>query len=182
MEKDYLKNLKSEQDKVTNRLNELVIKSVNEQNLISQNLANEPQDLLTQGEALADKVASFGGSWKFIILFGSIILAWIVINTIILTTNKAFDPYPFILLNLVLSCLAALQAPVIMMSQNRQSDKDRKQAQNDYMVTLKTEIELKTLDEKINLLMKEQMNFFLELEKNQLNILSRIEQHIDPGK
>ena len=181
MKNDYLKKLTEEQDTLIKKLNEVVLKSLHDKDLIAQNLADAPKDTLTPGEALADKVASFGGSWKFIILFGGIIVVWIFVN-IALLGSKAFDPYPFILLNLVLSCLAALQAPVIMMSQNRQSDKDRKQAQNDYMVTLKTEIELSGLDEKMNLLMKEQMNFFMELEKNQLEMLSRIEKNLQKNK
>ncbi len=181
MKNDYLKKLSEEQDSLLIKLNEVVIKSLHDKDLIAQNLANEPKEILTTGEALADKVASFGGSWKFIIIFITVMFVWIIANITFLS-SKAFDPYPFILLNLVLSCLAALQAPVIMMSQNRQSDKDRKQAQNDYMVTLKTEIELNGLDEKMNLLMKEQMNFFMELEKNQLEILSRIEKSLQKNK
>lgn len=107
----------------------------------------------TFGERLADKVAEFGGSWTFIISFGTILLSWIVMNTWLLRQH-AFDPYPYILLNLVLSCLAAIQAPIIMMSQNRQETKDRQRAQNDYIINLKAEIEVRNLHEKVDALTK----------------------------
>lgn len=105
----------------------------------------------TAGERIADKVASFGGSWTFIILFCGVILAWIALNTWVLFT-RAFDPYPYILLNLFLSCVAALQAPVILMSQNREAARDRQRAEEDYEVNLKAELEIKALHEKIELL------------------------------
>ena len=103
------------------------------------------------GERLADKVAEFGGSWTFIISFGTILLSWIAINTWLLRQH-AFDPYPYILLNLVLSCLAAIQAPIIMMSQNRQETKDRQRAQNDFLINLKAEVEVRDLQAKVDAL------------------------------
>jgi uncharacterized membrane protein len=102
------------------------------------------------GERLADKVASFGGSWTFIILFGAVLAVWVIVNTTVLSAARAFDPYPFIFLNLVLSMLAAVQAPVIMMSQNRQAERDRLAAANDYDVNIKAEIEIMALHEKLD--------------------------------
>ena len=108
----------------------------------------------TFGQKAADGIAKFAGSWAFIFTFVGVLIAWMVIN-IILATN-AFDPYPFILLNLVLSCVAAIQAPLIMMSQNRQEEKDRRRAENDYKVNLKTEIMIEDLYDKINIIIAKQ--------------------------
>ena len=131
----------------------------------------------TFGQKIADNVAAFGGSWKFIILFGFFILVWITAN-IYLLLNKGFDPYPFILLNLILSCLAALQAPVIMMSQNRQEEKDRERAKKDYMINLKSELEIRMLHEKLDHLIMHQQEELIEIQKVQIemmnDILSRI--------
>lgn len=121
---------------------------------------------------MADKVASFGGSWTFILSFGVVLVCWIAMNVIMAT--KAFDPYPFILLNLVLSCIAALQAPVIMMSQNRKEEKDRKRAENDYIINLKAEIEIRNLHQKLNLLMEEQFDSLLEIQRYQTEMLEDI--------
>ena len=118
---------------------------------VSKNINEFHDDHLAFGQKVADKIAAFGGSWPFIILFGIAISGWILINTIFLIKNP-FDPYPFILLNLFLSCLAAIQAPIIMMSQNRQAEKDRLTAANDYLVNLKTEIIIEDLHHKIDIL------------------------------
>ena len=134
-------------------------------------------DSRTVGQAVADSVAAFGGSWKFIIMFGVFILLWIMAN-IYLLVDKGFDPYPFILLNLILSCLAALQAPVIMMSQNRQEEKDRERAKKDYMINLKSELEIRMLHEKLDHLIMHQQEELIEIQKVQIemmnDILSRI--------
>lgn len=127
----------------------------------------------TVGQKVADKVAAFGGSWKFIILFGVFILLWIMAN-IYLLLNKGFDPYPFILLNLILSCLAALQAPVIMMSQNRQEEKDRERAKKDYMINLKSELEIRMLHEKIDHLIMHQQQELIEIQKVQIEMMNDI--------
>ena len=131
----------------------------------------------TVGQKVADNVAAFGGSWKFIIMFGVFILLWIMAN-IYLLMDKGFDPYPFILLNLILSCLAALQAPVIMMSQNRQEEKDRERAKKDYMINLKSELEIRMLHEKLDHLIMHQQEELIEIQKVQIemmnDILSRI--------
>lgn len=118
----------------------------------------------TYGQRVADKVASFGGSWTFIISFVFFLIVWICVNAFILL-NSAYDPYPFILLNLILSCIAALQAPVIMMSQNRQEEIDRKRAKNDYMINLKSELEIRMLHEKIDHLILHQEQSLLEIQK-----------------
>lgn len=139
-------------------------------------LADDPDDEvgnLTVGQRIADKVASFGGSWTFIIIFVSFLLLWIAANIFILA-NKGFDPYPFILLNLILSCVAALQAPVIMMSQNRQGEKDREKAQNDYMVNLKSELEIRMLHEKLDHLILHQEQSLIEIQKVQIDMMNDI--------
>ncbi len=129
----------------------------------------------TFGQRIADKVAAFGGSWTFIILFMMIIFVWININ-IFIFNDKGFDPYPFILLNLILSCLAALQAPVIMMSQNRQEEKDRFRAQNDYQINLKAETEIKQLHNKIDHLMLNYSQRMFEIQQIQIEMMEQILQ------
>ncbi|SHJ26916.1 Protein of unknown function [Clostridium cavendishii DSM 21758] len=131
---------------------------------ISSNINNAHDENLTLGQKTADKIAAFGGSWTFIITFGFILLVWIVGNAVVLN-QKAFDPYPFVFLNLILSCLAAIQAPIIMMSQNRQSERDRLTAANDYLVNLKSEIIVEDLHYKLDVLMERQEEYKKEQEK-----------------
>ena len=126
---------------------------------------------ITFGERVADHVASFGGSWTFILLFIAVLFGWMGLNITGLFLARPFDPYPFILLNLVLSCLAALQAPVIMMSQRRQEEKDRKRAENDYMVNLRAELEIRQLHEKIDHQMAKQWERLAELQQIQIELL-----------
>ena len=149
-----------------------VMSSFNENQLIVNKLEDESNPI-TFGQKIADKVASFGGSWTFIIAFGIFILIWIGSNIYFLA-NKGFDPYPFILLNLILSCLAALQAPVIMMSQNRQEEKDRERAKNDYMINLKSELEIRMLHEKLDHLMLHQQQELIEIQKVQIEMMNDI--------
>jgi uncharacterized membrane protein len=153
-----------------------VIDSLSEDKLLVSGVEDE-LGARTVGQKVADQVAGFGGSWKFIILFGVFIMLWILANIYILL-NKGFDPYPFILLNLILSCLAALQAPVIMMSQNRQEEKDRERAKKDYMINLKSELEIRMLHEKLDHLIMHQQEEMIEIQKVQIemmnDILSRI--------
>ena len=153
-------------------LEETVLNSMAEHTTLSDKIDAETQEL-SFGQRIADKVASFGGSWKFIISFGVFIFLWISAN-ILLYLNKGFDPYPFILLNLILSCLAALQAPVIMMSQNRQEEKDRERGKKDYMINLKSELEIRTLHEKVDHLIMHQQQELLEIQKVQIEMLSDI--------
>ena len=150
----YLAEMLEEEKGELTRLEEDVLRSLREQELLSSNINEEYSDSLTLGERLADRLADFGGSWKFILIFAGMLVVWICWNAY--QAAQAFDPYPFILLNLVLSCLAALQAPVIMMSQNRQEEKDRERAKNDYMINLKAELEIRTLHEKLDHLMTNQ--------------------------
>lgn len=162
-------------------LDKTVLSSMTDNTLLTDKLDDEDQKILTTGQMVADKVASFGGSWRFIILFGVFILIWIAANVYWLF-NKGFDPYPFILLNLILSCLAALQAPVIMMSQNRQEDKDRDRARKDYMINLKSELEIRTLHEKIDHFIMDQQQELLELQKTQIEMMNDILRQVDKSK
>ncbi len=169
---EYLEKILSTENEHLLKLHQLVADAMREQELISENLMHPPREMLSRGQQVADKVAAFGGSWTFIISFGVVLVSWIAVNIILAT--RAFDPYPFILLNLVLSCLAAIQAPVIMMSQNRQEEKDRQRAENDYLVNLKAEIEVRNLHQKMNLLMEEQFQTLLEIQRYQTELLEEL--------
>jgi uncharacterized membrane protein len=136
-------------------------------------IAEDEQEPRNFGQKVADQVADFGGSWTFIISFLFFILIWILANVYILL-NKGFDPYPFILLNLILSCIAALQAPVIMMSQNRQEEKDRKRAKKDYMINLKSELEIRMIHDKIDHLIMHQQQELIEIQKVQIEMMNDI--------
>jgi uncharacterized membrane protein len=156
-----------------------VVQSVAEKRKISRDLNRTFNDERTFGERLADRVASFGGSWTFIIIFGFILLVWIILNSFVLVRySDNFDPYPYILLNLFLSMLAALQAPVIMMSQNRQAAKDRLDAQHDYEVNLKAELEIMHLHQKIDDLRDRVLTDLLEMQKEQTALLNQIKTQI----
>ncbi len=151
-----------------------VLESIQNQETISSKInLMEGEDKFTIGQRLADRIASFGGSWKFIIIFGVFIFIWMIINIVVLAT-RAFDPYPFILLNLILSCLAALQAPVIMMSQNRQEDKDRERGKQDYMINLKSELEIRMLHEKLDHLIIHQQQELLNIQQVQVEMMGEI--------
>lgn len=173
--KKETKNLLDSEDEQLKKLQEIVRKTIDEEQLIINNLLHPPTDKLTRGQVISDKVANFGGSWAFIISFFVVLLFWIVFNTIALK-NFIFDPYPFILMNLILSCIAALQAPIIMMSQNRQEEKDRKRSENDYLINLKSELEIRALNQKIDLLLEEQIKILFDSQAKQLEILKNIEQ------
>jgi uncharacterized membrane protein len=154
-----------------------VVDALRNKTLLSDDPTDD-DDNSTFGQRIADVVASFGGSWTFIIIFVSILLIWIGVNAFIFL-NKGFDPYPFILLNLLLSCIAALQAPVIMMSQNRQGEKDREKAQNDYMINLKSELEIRMLHEKIDHLILHQEQSLIEVQKVQMDMMNDILSKLD---
>ena len=159
-------------------LEKTVLTSVTNNSTLTDKIDGEEKQSLTLGQRIADKVASFGGSWTFIISFGVFIFLWISVNVYWLV-NKGFDPYPFILLNLILSCVAALQAPVIMMSQNRQEDKDRERSKKDYMINLKSELEIRTLHEKIDHFIMDQQQELLELQKTQIEMMNDILKQIE---
>jgi uncharacterized membrane protein len=150
-----------------------VIESLREGEVLTRNVNLEFEEKRTVGQRLADRLAAFGGSWKFIIIFLSVLFGWIVLNSIVLITHR-FDPFPFILLNLILSSLAALQAPVIMMSQNRQEAKDRLRAQHDYQINLKAEIEIRGLHEKIDHLIFKQWQRLLEIQEIQTELMGEL--------
>ena len=176
MDKDISKLIKSEADQLT-KLQGIVQQSIAEEKLIIDNLLNPPSEILSSGDKISDKVAKFGGSWRFIISFLVVLILWIIYNSVVSETLK-FDVFPFILLNLILSCIAALQAPIIMMSQNRQEDKDRKRSENDYMINLKSELEIRSLHQKIDLLLQEQIKILFDSQAKQLEILKSIEARI----
>ena len=153
--------------------NEVIESLKQEEDHITTNINVEFDRRLTFGERVADRMAEFGGSWSFILTFTAILIGWITLNTISLLW-RPFDPYPYILLNLVLSCLAAIQAPVIMMSQNRQEAKDRMRSQHDYQVNLKAELEIRHLHEKIDHLLSHQWDRMIQIQEIQLDILSEL--------
>lgn len=150
-----------------------VLNSLHKGTTITDKVDDEDGKDDTFGQRIADKVAEFGGSWTFILSFLGFLVVWILINVLLLT-SKEFDPYPFILLNLILSCIAALQAPVIMMSQNRQEEKDRDRAKNDYMINLKSELEIRMLHEKIDHLIIQQEETLIQMQKEQIDRLNAI--------
>ena len=150
-----------------------VIKSIKNAEILSRNVEKDIPGRYTLGQRVADHVATFGGSWKFIGIFAGFILIWISINVYVLF-HRTFDPYPFILLNLILSCLAAIQAPVIMMSQNRQETKDRTRSENDYKVNLKAELEIKQLHEKLDHIIIHHNRRILEIQQIQIDLLQEI--------
>ena len=174
-------------EKLVNEVGELnvlkkqVVDSISKSELISDESLKSDTKKDTVGEKIADKVADFGGSWTFILSFVFFLLLWIGINAFIFM-NKGFDPYPFILLNLILSCVAALQAPIIMMSQNRQEAKDRERAKNDYMVNLKSELEIRILHEKIDHLIMHQQQELMEIQKVQTELMHTILEEIKKDK
>jgi len=154
-------------------LERTVLTSLSDKTILTDKLEDEEEIPLTTGQRIADKVASFGGSWTFIISFFCFLMVWIALNVWILA-NKGFDPYPFILLNLILSCIAALQAPVIMMSQNRQEEKDRERSKKDYMINLKSELEIRILHEKIDHLILHQQQELWEMQRVQIDMMNDI--------
>lgn len=166
---EELLNIESEQFV---KLNGIVKEAIEEEKLLSQKLLEFEDKNPSFVSRMADRVAGFGGSWKFIISFILFMLVWILANVYLL--SKPFDQYPFILLNLLLSTIAALQAPIIMMSQNRKEEKDRQRAVNDYMINLKSEIEVRNLHGKLDLLITEQMRTLFDIQKTQVDLMEEI--------
>ncbi len=170
---EYVREILETEKGELSSLEEQVMKSLKEQELLSKNINIEFEQKLTFGERVADMLAKFAGSWLFITVFASVILLWIVVNTIALI-SKPFDPYPFILLNLMLSCVAAMQAPVIMMSQNRQEAKDRLRSEHDYVVNLKAELEIRNLHEKMDHLLANQWQRLLQIQEIQTELMEEL--------
>jgi uncharacterized membrane protein len=169
----YILGLVSEEQGEIRKLEQEVVESIHASDLLSKNINVSYTEELSIGARISDQVAKFGGSWKFIITFFVILAGWIILNSIALL-QKNFDPYPFILMNLILSCVAAIQAPIIMMSQNRQEAKDRIRSDNDYKVNLKAEIEIRTLHEKIDHLLLDQWSRMMQIQQVQLDMLEEL--------
>src|SRR5436190_1626834 len=171
--KEYVKEVLQEEIGELSALDQEVIESLQQHEILASNIEEQFERKLTFGERLSDHIASFGGSWRFIILFGAVLFGWIILNGILLL-NRGFDPFPFILLNLILSCLAAIQAPIIMMSQNRAELRDRLRSENDYKINLKAELEIRHLHEKIDHLLRRQYNRLFEIQQIQIELLEEI--------
>jgi uncharacterized membrane protein len=174
--KDYVKEVLEDEIGELSALDNEVIQSLEQHEILSADISKQFETKLTFGERLSDRIASFGGSWRFISLFGAVLFGWIILNAVFLL-NRGFDPYPFILLNLILSCLAAIQAPIIMMSQNRAEARDRLRAENDYKVNLKAELEIRHLHEKLDHLLSRQYNRLFEIQQIQIELLQEISRH-----
>ena len=169
----YVRNILENDKGEISTLEEQVVKSLKEQELLSKNINVEYDQKSTLAERLSDRLAEIAGSWLFILSFAFILFLWIAINAFILVV-RPFDPYPFILLNLVLSCMAAIQAPIILMSQNRQESKDRLRAEHDYLVNLKAELEIRHLHEKIDHLLMHQWQRLLEIQQIQTELMEEL--------
>lgn len=175
---EYVREALEEEKGELGAIEKEVVKSLEEQEVLSRDINSEFDRRLTPGERLADRVADFGGSWRFVIIFGAVLLVWVAINSAVLLW-RPFDPYPFILLNLILSCLAAVQAPVIMMSQNRQESKDRMRGEQDYRVNLRAELEIRHLHAKMDELMSHQWQRLMEIQEIQMEFM---QQFVPPSR
>jgi uncharacterized membrane protein len=171
--KEYMEAILTEEMGELSQLEKDVIESISKNEILSENIEEDEKTETTLGERVADRVADFGGSWPFIIIFFIFLFAWMILNAIWMH-NKGYDPYPFILLNLILSCLAAIQAPIIMMSQNRQEIKDRKHNEHDYKINLKAELEIRLLNEKMDHVLIHQNKKLLEIQQIQIEMLKNV--------
>jgi uncharacterized membrane protein len=173
----YFQHMTEVEDEHLRKLHDIAVGALKEEAGLVKVLYKHSKDSkMTFGQKIADKVAAFGGSWPFIISFIIILLGWILVN---LYTRFAFDSYPFILLNLVLSCTAALQAPIIMMSQNRKEMRDKKRAEHEYLINLKAELEIRELNQKLDLLMIDQIKNLLEVQKEQMKTLDLLVEKVE---
>jgi uncharacterized membrane protein len=179
--KKYLETLITDEIGELDVLEKEVVDAIQNNKILSENIEPDIEEQLSIGQKLADKIAEFGGSWTFIIVFFSFLFLWMIVNILILR-NHSWDPYPFILLNLILSCIAAIQAPIIMMSQNRQEQKDRIRSEHDYKVNLKAELEIKLLHEKLDHLMIHQNRRLLEIQEIQTDFLEDILKQVKPDQ
>jgi uncharacterized membrane protein len=170
---EFVSGILTEEKGTLSEFEKEVLDSIVERDLLSKDIEASFENKISLGEKLSDKIAQFGGSWRFILIFLTLIVLWMILNLLILI-NRAFDPYPFILLNLVLSCIAAIQAPVIMMSQNRQEAKDRVRSVHDYQVNLKAEVEIRRLHDKMDHLLNQQGMRMLEIQQIQMEMMEEI--------
>lgn len=178
---EHVRRLLEDEKGDLSSLEEQVIESLQEHESISSNVNEQFDRELTFGERLSDRLAGFGGSWTFLIIFAVVVIGWMIINTALLA-RRPFDPYPYILLNLVLSCLAAVQAPLILMSQNRQEDKDRLRSEYDYRVNLKAELEIRLLHTKLDQLLTHQWQRLLEIQQLQMELMEDVAERREPGR
>lgn len=176
MESKILQQLLVSENDQLQKLHDIVVRAIDEEKLLTKKLYEFEDKNPPFSSRLADKVAAFGGSWRFISLFGFLLALWIAVNISMLA--RPFDPYPFILLNLILSTLAAIQAPIIMMSQNRKEEKDRQRAINDYLINLKAEIEIRNMHQKIDLLIAEQMKTLFDVQNAQVELMEEIKSKL----
>lgn len=179
--RSYLASLVLNEEGELAKLDREVMEAIRNNEVLSEKIAEEREGDLTLGQQLADRIATFGGSWFFILSFFLFILIWMIANIWWLAT-RPFDPFPFILLNLILSCIAAIQAPIIMMSQNRQEQKDRKRSEHDYKINLKAELEIQLLNEKIDHLMVHQNKKLLEIQEMQIDYLEDLLREVQTNK
>lgn len=174
----YIQKLLQVQNEHQNTMNRIVIEAIKEEEGLVHKLYEEEYSTKRGfSEKLSDNIASFGGSWMFIILFFTFLSVWMIYNDSL--TSKAFDPYPYILLNLILSCIAAIQAPVILMSQNRKEERDRKRAQDDYLINLKAELENRMANQKLDLFINEQFKELIEIQRIQIEKLDEISTKLE---
>lgn len=173
---ESINKLLQTEDNEINELHKILADSIREENLITEKLEKDSRQKPNLPEFLSDILTSFCGSWKFIISFALMMILWIVLN--IYSLKNPFDPYPFILLNLVLSCIAAIQSPVILMSQNRLEEKDRQRSEHDYLINLKAELEIRTLHQKIDMLILNQTKTLIETQKEQIVLLRKLEEKL----
>jgi uncharacterized membrane protein len=171
---EYVKSLLESERGEISSLETEVLESLRQHELLSMNVDVESEKVWTFGERLADKMADFAGSWTFLICFGLFMAGWIIMNSLVLYFRPV-DPFPFILLNLALSALAAVQAPIIMMSQNRQESRDRLRSQHDYQINLKAELEIRHLNEKLDHLLSHQWDRLVEIQQVQIQLLEELQ-------
>ncbi len=178
---EFIKKVLEEEKGELSALEQEVVKSMREQETVAKDINAEYEQRIKFSDKLSDKLAVFAGSWKFIIGFGVTLLVWIVINSVVILL-KAFDPYPFILLNLVLSCLAAIQAPIILMSQNRQDSKDRLRSDYEYRVNLKAELEIRHLHQKLDHFLTREWQTLLEIQQIQVELMKELSESNEKKK
>lgn len=172
-QQQYVRSLLEDEQGELSTLDKEVVQALKEHEVLSRNPETDLETNLTVGQRLADRIADFGGSWSFIIFFSVVLFSWMALNSWLLVTQP-FDPYPYILLNLVLSALAAIQAPLIMMSQNRQEARDRARAQHDYQVNLKAELEIRQLHQKVDHMLSHQWERLVEIQEVQMELINEV--------